>query len=562
MNWDKKSIVAVFICTLLFMGYMTYLQSKYPDFYAGNLAEDEVQESSPAPTATTTQPAPNAAATTPAPAAAETTPGAPAIAPAQVAALTAQELTFDTKTRLIRFDQSLGAVASIQLKDYEQEQKSGRLVEILDSPMLVQGTINTQDKLGQRGFAARREGNIIAFSRTENNWEIEQVFTVPDDGYGMQVKVNFKNTAATPQELTGGALIQENVTQPPSGGGFFGSMFGGNPASFTTFVYSVADKTHEMLVSDLCKEDAEPTAFNLSGEKLDYIGIDRHYFLSFLWAKDQPMNYLLQRSAAPNALYCPTTMLAWQKFGLVDAGGTITVDLNGYFGPKQRDILAAHDAALASSIKLGWFSFFAHPLMAVLKELHKHLHNWGLAIIVITLLLKILFYPLTKAAAISMKKMQKLQPQMTAIREKFKDDPQRQQRELMSFMSQNKVNPFKGCLPILPQIPVFIAFYNLLSQTIELRHAPFFGWITDLASRDPYYITPILLAVGMFLQQKLTPNPGMDKNQEKIMLMMPVIFGLMMLSMPAGMVLYMITNTIVSIGQQQWLNKRLAKQFG
>ncbi|RYZ53469.1 MAG: membrane protein insertase YidC, partial [Proteobacteria bacterium] len=116
---------------------------------------------------------------------------------------------------------------------------------------------------------------------------------------------------------------------------------------------------------------------------------------------------------------------------------------------------------------------------------------------------------------------------------------------------------FKGCLPILPQVPVFIAFYNVLSQAIELRHAPFYGWLIDLSSKDPYYITPILLGIGMFVQQKLTPNPGMDKNQEKIMLMMPIIFSLMMLSLPAGMVLYMMTNTIVSIAQQQWLNRRL-----
>ena len=158
--------------------------------------------------------------------------------------------------------------------------------------------------------------------------------------------------------------------------------------------------------------------------------------------------------------------------------------------------------------------------------------------------------------------MQKLQPEMNKLREKFKDDPQRQQRELMAFMSQNKVNPFKGCLPILPQIPVFIAFYNVLSQSIELRHAPFYGWLQDLAARDPYYVTPLLLGVLMFIQQKLTPNPGMDKNQERIMLMMPIIFTFMMLSLPAGMVLYMMTNTIVSILQQQWLNRKLAKQFG
>ncbi len=156
-----------------------------------------------------------------------------------------------------------------------------------------------------------------------------------------------------------------------------------------------------------------------------------------------------------------------------------------------------------------------------------------------------------------MKKMQKLQPEMQKIREKHKDDPQAQQKELMQFMAANKINPAKGCLPILPQIPVFIAFYNVLSQSIELRHAPFFGWIHDLSAHDPYYISPVILGIGMFIQQKLTPNPSMDKTQEKIMLMLPIVFTAMMLSLPAGMVLYMITNTIVSIAQQRWLNRKL-----
>jgi len=125
-------------------------------------------------------------------------------------------------------------------------------------------------------------------------------------------------------------------------------------------------------------------------------------------------------------------------------------------------------------------------------------------------------------------------------------------------MSVNKVNPMKGCLPILPQIPVFFAFYRVLSTSIDLRHASFFGWIQDLSASDPYYITPIILGVAMILQQKLTPTTGMDKAQEKMMMIMPIVFSVMMLTLPAGMVLYMLTNTIVSISQQQWLNRKLA----
>jgi YidC/Oxa1 family membrane protein insertase len=156
-----------------------------------------------------------------------------------------------------------------------------------------------------------------------------------------------------------------------------------------------------------------------------------------------------------------------------------------------------------------------------------------------------------------MKRMQKFTPEINRIKEKYKDDKQAQQREMMQFLGKHKINPAKGCLPILPQIPVFIAFYNVLSQSIELRHAPFYGWIQDLSAQDPYYVTPLLLGVGMLIQQKLTPNPTMDKTQERIMMMMPIMFTFMMLTLPAGMVLYMITNTIVSILQQQWLNRHL-----
>jgi YidC/Oxa1 family membrane protein insertase len=190
--------------------------------------------------------------------------------------------------------------------------------------------------------------------------------------------------------------------------------------------------------------------------------------------------------------------------------------------------------------------------------LYKLTQNFGFAVIILTAVLKVAFYPLTRAAAVSMKRMQKLQPEMQRIREKHQAEPQKQQQELMKFMATNKVNPAKGCLPILPQIPVFIAFYNVLSQAIELRHAHFALWIKDLSVADPFYILPLFLGVLMFAQQKLTPNPGMDKAQARVLMMMPVIFTVMMLSLPAGMVIYMITNTLISIAQQQWLNKRLA----
>lgn len=556
MNWDKKSIAAIFLCIVLFTAYMSYLQHKYPDYYAGN------PNARTAETPTTMQgdgtAAPAVSGTPATPGSAESgTPSQPTPGTEGVpeTLLSPEELRFETNTRVIEFDQTAGAIRSIKLKNYRRNLEGQEPVELLDSPLTIQGTTQVSDRLGRPGFKAQRSGDSLTLSRVQGQWEVIQTYTVPRDGYGLDVQVSFRNISGAAQELTAGVLMQENLVKPESGQSFFVPT-----TDHSAVVYSVDGKHHEKLIYDFCSEDGG-TGFTLSNEKVDFIGIDRHYFLSLLWAKGQPLNYALERSGPVGQQTCPLSLMASQSFGLVEPSSQVSFKLTGYFGPKQLDVLEAFDPALKNSLKLGWFSVVAYPLLVALKGLYGLVHNYGIAIILITIILKLLFYPLTRAAAISMKKMQKLQPEMNRLREKFKDDPQRQQRELMAFMAQHKVNPFKGCLPILPQIPVFIAFYNVLSQAIELRHAPFYGWLQDLATRDPYYITPILLGIGMFVQQKLTPNPGMDKNQEKIMLMMPIIFTVMMLSLPAGMVLYMMTNTIVSILQQQWLNKNLAKKF-
>jgi YidC/Oxa1 family membrane protein insertase len=550
MNWDKKSISATLACFLFVAGYMWYLQQKYPDFYANQKGGTEEVTKSPDPQPA--KPRSEELASSEAPS---------ALAPADVGALDetplpADQLTFDTETRVIRFDQKSGAIASIHLKDYAENIEEKTPSELLDSPMVIQGSTQILNRTGKTGFAAKREGDHLTLTRRDGIWEISQVFTVPKSGYGLDVLVTFKNTSGEPQELTGGTLIQENLKKP-EGGSFL------TPASVNDvhLVYGLGGKRSDVTLKDYC-EKGEGSAVSLTNEVVDYIGLDKHYFLTSLWAKGQKMNYVIERSAPASEHICPMATLISQQFGLVQAGGSVEMKLEGFFGPKKLEVLDAYDPALKSSIKYGFLSMVAQPLLASMKWVHNLVKNWGVAIIIITLILKILFYPLTRSSAISMKRMQKLQPEMNALREKFKEDPQRQQRELMAFMSKNKVNPFKGCLPILPQIPVFMAFYSMLSSSIELRHAPFFGWIQDLSARDPYLITPIILGAGMFLQQKLTPNPAMDKNQEKIMLMMPLVFSLMMLSLPAGMVIYMITNTIVSIIQQQWLNRRIARELG
>ncbi|MBC7658635.1 MAG: membrane protein insertase YidC [Chitinophagaceae bacterium] len=551
MNWDKKSITATMICFLFVMGYMYHLQNKYPDYYQNGKQASDVPGTQPGEKNDKTIPASSDPAMTTPP-----VPGQPATIAAPTPTtppLTEGELTFDTKQTIIKFDQTKGGITDIRLKDYAAHKGESEPINLLDSEMFVQGTVSTADKTIKSGFAGKRDANRIAFTRTEGSWEITQTYTIPTTGYGFDVDVAYKNLSDKPQDLNATALVKQALTMPTTSGGMFSPS---SPADVGV-VYGLDGKRNDVTLKKACASDAEAAA-NLHKQLVDYVGFDKHYFLGLLWARAQTADYLVERGSASNDTSCEITTQIGQQLGLVSPGQSATLKLSGYFGPKEVAALEAYDPNLKSSIKLGWFSFVARPLLSALKGVHDIVQNWGLAIIIVTFILKLAFFPLTRAAAISTKRMQKLQPEMNALKERLKDDPARQQRELMAFMSKNKVNPFKGCLPILPQVPVFIAFYTSLSQAIELRHAPFYGWLVDLSSKDPYYITPIILGLCMFAQQKLTPNPGMDKNQEKIMLLMPVIFSFMMLSLPAGMVLYMLTNTIVSIAQQRWLNHRMA----
>ena len=545
MNWDKKTVSATFVSFLFVMGYMYHLQNKYPEYYSGaqQTTEAPPQGNDVSKTVDTTA---VALGQTP------ETAAAPVIDTATVVALSDAELTFDGKQSLIRFDQARGGIKDIRLKDYLAHKDDAELVNLLDAEMVVQGSAVLTSRLAKTGWSAKREGQKIAFTRTDGAWEITQIYTVPTEGYGLDVDISFKNISGSEQELNGTALVKQELKIPETSTSF---LVPSSPADVGV-LYGLAGSRKDMPLATICEKGGESFA-NLKAEKVDYLGFDKHYFLGLLWAKNQAADYTIERDADAVGNRCQLSTLITQKYGMVAPGSVQTMKLSGYFGPKKVDALEAFDPDLKSTVKLGWFSFFAHPLLLALKGIHQAVQNWGLAIIIVTVILKLAFYPLTRSAAISQKRMQKLQPEMNALRETHKADPARQQREIMAFMSQNKVNPFKGCLPILPQIPVFIAFYNVLSQAIELRHAPFYGWLVDLSSKDPYYITPILLGIGMFVQQKLTPNPGMDKNQEKIMLIMPIIFSAMMLGLPAGMVLYMMANTVVSILQQKWLNSRL-----
>ncbi len=225
-----------------------------------------------------------------------------------------------------------------------------------------------------------------------------------------------------------------------------------------------------------------------------------------------------------------------------------------FIGPKEYSELSQVEG-MRGLIDYGTFKIFAYPLLELLRFFYKIFHNYGVAIILLTLVVRALFYPLSLKSYRSMKSMQKLQPQIQALKEKYKDDMGRFNQEQMALFKSHKVNPMGGCLPMLVQLPVFFALYTVLQNSIELFHAPFFGWILDLSAKDPLYILPILMGISMFFQQKMTPAAGLDPAQAKMMLAMPVIFTFIMLKLPSGLTLYIFLSTLMGILQQLLINR-------
>jgi YidC/Oxa1 family membrane protein insertase len=237
-------------------------------------------------------------------------------------------------------------------------------------------------------------------------------------------------------------------------------------------------------------------------------------------------------------------------------GGYRQFDYLLFFGPKDHELLKVADHRLDEAVHFGFFDLLAKPLLYVLVFFYGFLKNYGLAIILLTVIIKLLFWPLTHKSFASMKAMQKLQPEMQKLRDKFKNDKERLNRELMELYKTHRVNPLGGCLPMLVQIPVFFALYKVLLDSIALRQAPFMLWLTDLSAKDPYYITPLLMGASMFVQQKMTPTTA-DPMQAKIFMFMPVIFTFLFLNFPSGLVIYWLVNNLLTIAQQYYINRRL-----
>jgi len=226
-----------------------------------------------------------------------------------------------------------------------------------------------------------------------------------------------------------------------------------------------------------------------------------------------------------------------------------------YLGPKEIRPLKELGVGAEKLVDFGFFSIVAKPILWFLNLTNTVTRNYGIDIIIVSILIKIIFLPLTQISMKSMKEMQKVQPEMTRLRETYKNDKARLQQEIMLLYKRRKINPMSGCLPMLIQIPVFIALYNALQNAIEMRHAPFFWWIKDLSAKDPIYITPLIMGATMVLQQKMTPSSA-DPTQAKMFMLMPIMFTFLFLSFPSGLVLYWLVNNVLSIAHQYYMNKK------
>ena len=297
---------------------------------------------------------------------------------------------------------------------------------------------------------------------------------------------------------------------------------------------------------------------NLSvNTKAGWVAVLQHYFVS-AWIPNQD---------ADNQLYTLTDKA--NNIGSIGYRGPVvaiqpntTEKLTSklWTGPKLQNEMGQVADHLDLTVDYGWAWFIAKPLFWLLTFIQQLVQNWGVAIICVTLVVKAILYPLTKAQYTSMAKMRMLQPKLQEMRERFGEDRQRMSQEMMKLYKDEKVNPLGGCLPLLLQMPIFIALYWTFMEAVELRHAPFFGWIQDLSAQDPYYILPILMGASMFLLQKMSPTPAADPMQQKIMNFMPLMFMAFFLWFPAGLVLYWLVSNLITIIQQQLIYRGLEKK--
>jgi YidC/Oxa1 family membrane protein insertase len=398
---------------------------------------------------------------------------------------------------------------------------------------------------GERALAPGKDSVEVRFAAAgKDGLQVTKTYTFRRSSYVIDVALEMRNTGAAP--LSTFAYFQlTHDGKPDSGGNTIAESFGAQ--SFTGFaVYSNERKFEKVHPSDLDKSKSDHVKQASNG----WLAFVQHYFVS-AWLAPDGLHRDYVSEKRPDGTYAARLLVP----ASIAPGTTGRVDMPLYAGPQEQRRLQAAAPGFDLVVDYGWLTIIAWPLFWLLEKFHALSGNWGIAIILLTVLIKIVFFPLSAASYRSMAKMKLVTPRLTKIREMYAHDRQKMNQAMMELYKTEKINPLGGCFPILVQIPVFIALYWVLLAAIELRHAPFMLWIKDLAALDPYYVLPILMAVTMVLQTKMNPVPP-DPVQAQVMKFMPYVFSIFFFFFPAGLVLYWLVNNILSI-LQQWQIQRM-----
>ena len=390
-------------------------------------------------------------------------------------------------------------------------------------------------KEGENELSIRFESPDLGGIKLIKTWTLQR------GAYDIAVRhdvVNTSHAAVSPQLYL--QLVRDG-NKPPGESSFYSTFTG--PA-----VYTEAKKYQKIEFKDIETNQVDIQKESPNG----YVAMVQHYFASAWLLADGVQRELFMRKVDTN-LYSVGMITS---IGSIEPGATKSVQARLFAGPQIEKTLEALTPGLELVKDYGWLTILAKPLYWLLDELHKLLSNWGWSIVALVVLLKIAFYWLNAKAYASMAKMKAVNPKIVEMRERLKDNPQQMQQEMMRIYREEKVNPMGGCLPIMIQIPVFIALYWVLLSSVEMRNAPWTGWIHDLSTPDPFFILPLLMTASSLLQTALNPAPP-DPMQAKMMWIMPLIFSVMFFFFPAGLVMYWLTNNILSIAQQWIINTRM-----
>ena len=473
-------------------------------------------------------------------------------------------VTVTTDLLEVKIDRVGGTVVSARLLDYPVElevpgikvdlfNSSGPEMFIAQSGLLSRSsapnhTSTYQTDVMQYDLGQTAEEIRVPLTWTDNNGiQVTKTLIFKRGKYDITVRHTLSNQSDQSWSGSRYDQLQRSILADKDDGGFT------NPGRYSFFgigFYSPDEKFEKVDFDDVASEPYERSFSD------GWLSMVQHYFFSAWIPPQAEVNTYSTQVYSPDG-FPRYIARAVSPVVEVNAGTSHEFESRLYIGPKLQDEIEEVAPGLDYTVNYGIFTVFSKPLFWLLSNIHKVVGNWGWAIVLLTVLIKLLFFKLTEAQYRSMARMRKLQPRIEQLKERYGDDRQRMSQAMMEMYKTEKVNPLGGCLPILVQIPIFIALYWVLLESVELRQAPFILWIDNLTARDPYFVLPVLNAAFMMLTQRLTPTAGMDPLQRKIMQFMPIGFSVMFAFFPAGLVLYWATNAGLSLAQQWYITRKI-----